>query len=70
MIAEEHPSHVIKKKTIIKDRVGCVRSSIYNLPSAGHTYGMKSTVSPEGVGDSKFSGIFNLIFTLINNHAI
>lgn len=50
----DHPSHVIKKRTMIKDRVGCCRSSTYSLPAEGHIYGMKSPEQLEGAGNSKY----------------
>lgn len=49
----EHPPHLPKKRTIIKDRVGCVRTSTYDLPPSGYTYGMKMAEGAEGCGDSK-----------------
>lgn len=51
---QDHPSHLQKKRTMIKDRVGCVRSSPYSLPPEGHTYGIKMPENPEKAGDSKF----------------
>eukprot|EP01038_Epipyxis_sp_PR26KG_P014912 gene14912-20061_t len=45
------PSHITKKSTIIKDRVGCVKTSAYSLPPPSHTFGKKTDESPEGVGD-------------------
>lgn len=49
--AHEHPPHLAKKRTIIKDRVGCVRNTTYNLPPEGHCYGTKSGTNEEGAGD-------------------
>jgi hypothetical protein len=49
----DHPSHVVKKRTIIKDRIGCARTSTYNLPPEGYAYGHKHEVQPEPAGDSK-----------------
>jgi len=46
----ELPSHIVKKRTIIKDRVGCVRTSTYDLPANGHAYGMKYPAATEGAG--------------------
>lgn len=49
---DEIPSYLTKKRTIIKDRVGCVRSSIYDLPPETFTYGAKATnPDAEGAGD-------------------
>ena len=48
----DHPAHIQKKRTMMKDRVGCVRQSTYNLPAEGHTYGMKTPELNEGVGSS------------------
>ena len=53
MSVAEHPSHVVKKRTMIKDRVGCCRTSTYALPTEGHTYGMKMPEQLEGAGNSK-----------------
>lgn len=45
-----------KKRTMVKDRVGCVRTSTYALPTdPGHVYGFKRPSDPEGSGDSKCS---------------
>lgn len=49
----DHPTHIQKKRTMMKDRVGCVRASTYNLPAEGHTFGMKTPENNEGVGSSK-----------------
>jgi hypothetical protein len=50
----EHPAYVVKKRTIIKDRVGCPRSSTYSLPGDDHTYGKKNEHPDETAGESKF----------------
>mmetsp|Transcript_23286 Transcript_23286/g.22441 ORF Transcript_23286/g.22441 Transcript_23286/m.22441 type:complete len:234 (+) Transcript_23286:182-883(+) len=39
-----------RKRTMIKDRVGCVRTSTYSLPTGNHTYGYKQPSDPEGAG--------------------
>lgn len=49
----DHPTHIQKKRTMMKDRVGCVRASTYNLPAEGHSYGMKTVQADEGVGTSE-----------------
>ena len=49
----DHPTHIQKKRTMMKDRVGCVRASTYSLPAEGHSYGMKTEQADEGVGTSK-----------------
>lgn len=49
----EHPSHVVKKRTIIKDRVGCTRTSTYDLPSDDFVYGKKTEEHGETVEASK-----------------
>ncbi|KAJ1406432.1 hypothetical protein B484DRAFT_436707 [Ochromonadaceae sp. CCMP2298] len=46
----DHPTHIPKKRTMMKDRVGCVRASTYSLPMEGHTYGMKTPEAFEGAG--------------------
>lgn len=49
----EHVIHLPKKRTIIKDRVGCVRTSTYDLPGGDdYTYGHKNERGVEGAGDS------------------
>jgi hypothetical protein len=40
-----------KRRTMVKDRVGCVRTSTRNLPRGHFTYGMKYTPDAEGAGD-------------------
>mmetsp|Transcript_70596 Transcript_70596/g.147026 ORF Transcript_70596/g.147026 Transcript_70596/m.147026 type:complete len:223 (-) Transcript_70596:47-715(-) len=47
----EHPNHIQKKRTMMKDRVGCVRASTYSLPVEGHAYGMKTPEVAEGAGN-------------------
>ena len=43
-------SGVPKKATLVKARVGCVKTSVYDLPKdPQHTYGMKSVSGEEGV---------------------
>lgn len=49
-MTSEHPAHLPKKRTMVKDRVGCVRTSTYNLPPEGHVYGHANTFSDEGAG--------------------
>lgn len=48
--AFEIPSHVTKRRTMIKDRVGCVRSSVMDLPPSDHVYGRKLPTDQEGAG--------------------
>lgn len=55
----EHPSHVVKKRTIIKDRVGCVRTSTYHLPGDHHTYGRKTEQVNEGAAECKCEVLFS-----------
>lgn len=42
-----------KKVTIIKDRVGCVRTPTLNLPPEDHVYGKKNPEVAEGSAESK-----------------
>ena len=42
---------VPKKSTIVKSRVGCVKTTTYNLPNADHTYGYSPAPDAEGAGD-------------------
>lgn len=60
----EHPSHVVKKRTIIKDRVGCVRTSTYHLPPDDYTYGMKTEQGVEGVAERKKYPLISFNLTL------
>lgn len=42
------PHHLQRKSTLVKSRVGCVRSSCYDLPEGSdHTYGMSSKLKEE-----------------------
>lgn len=46
------PVNLPKKRTLIKDRVGCCRVSTYNLPNdPNHTYGLQNTREPVGTGE-------------------
>lgn len=46
----ESPGGLSKKATLVKARVGCVKTSVYDLPkNVGHVYGMKSVSGEEGV---------------------
>ncbi|RYY88813.1 DUF4483 domain-containing protein [archaeon] len=47
-----------KKRTIIKDRVGCVRTSTYSLPGDTHTYGKKTEMSAEGSAECKLCVLY------------
>lgn len=58
----EHAIHLPKKRTIIKDRVGCVKTSTYDLPKDGFSYGRKSIEGVEGAGESKFCVVISLLF--------
>lgn len=51
MPAEVESSNVGKRRTMVKDRVGCVRTSTRNLPRGHFTYGMKYSPDNEGAGD-------------------
>jgi len=44
-------AHLPKKRTMIKDRVGCVRSTVYSLPGQDFVYGKPNGISDEGAGD-------------------
>jgi hypothetical protein len=46
--AVDVPPHITKRRTMIKDRVGCVRSSAVTLPPATHVYGKKCEPDAEG----------------------
>lgn len=59
---QDHVIHLPKKRTIIKDRVGCVKTSTYDLPRDGFSFGRKSIEGVEGAGDSKSCPIFHLLF--------
>jgi hypothetical protein len=55
---------VAKKRTMVKDRVGCVRSTTRSLPEQSHTYGMKSPPDPEGAGEGQTR---SLLFSRLTN---
>lgn len=46
--AVDVPTHITKRRTMIKDRVGCVKSSTTVLPPADHVYGLKCKPDAEG----------------------
>jgi hypothetical protein len=46
---------VYKKRTMVKDRVGMVRASCYDLPSDGFVYGKKNEKDAEGAGEGDLS---------------
>ena len=48
-MSQEH--HLPKRRTMVKDRVGCVRTSTYHLPGTEHTYGMPRKPDAENAGD-------------------
>jgi hypothetical protein len=46
------PVNLPKKRTLIKDRVGCVRTSTYSLPTdPNHVYGLKNRFQQEGTSE-------------------
>jgi len=58
--------HLPKKRTIIKDRVGCVKTSTYDLPKDGFSYGRKSVEGVEGAGDSKYCVDFLFLLLIMS----
>mmetsp|Transcript_36442 Transcript_36442/g.27025 ORF Transcript_36442/g.27025 Transcript_36442/m.27025 type:complete len:263 (-) Transcript_36442:48-836(-) len=50
-VVVEHVLHLPKKRTIIKNRVGCVRTSTYDLPGDDFVFGQKNIRTGEGAGD-------------------
>ncbi len=48
---EESPSHLHKRSTLVKVRLGCTKMSTYDLPSVDHTYGLPHANDPEGAGE-------------------
>jgi hypothetical protein len=52
-----HHPHLIKKRTLIKDRIGCVRSSPYALREPDFIYGKPNITTEEGAGDIMSSWI-------------
>jgi len=50
-LMEERIRQVPKKCTIMKPRIGCVKTTAYNLPAADHTYGYSPPSDAEGAGD-------------------
>jgi hypothetical protein len=43
--------HIPIRRTLIKDRVGCVRTSVYDLPENNFSYGKPNIQGAEGAGD-------------------
>jgi hypothetical protein len=70
-IMEERIRQVPKKCTIMKARVGCVKTSAYHLPPPDHTFGYTPASDAEGAGDSMFHQIhvyvpfFEMSFTSV-----
>jgi hypothetical protein len=56
--------NISKRRTMVKDRVGCVRSSTRSLPEPSHTYGMKSPPDPEGAGEGLFHSWHELMLNM------
>ncbi len=50
--------HHTKKETMVKSRVGCVKSCVHQLPDANHTYGAKRIPDIEGAGAGALSNQF------------
>lgn len=49
---EHHESHLQRRSTLVKSKVGCVKASTYDLPQGSdHVYGGTNKVKEEGVGD-------------------
>jgi len=51
VIPYDVPKYVTKKRTMIKDRVGFGRTSVYTLPQDGHIYGKSVPADEENAGD-------------------
>lgn len=58
-----------RKVTIVKDRVGCVRSSVRALPETNHVYGYKPPSDPEGAGESIQLRLINKFHPLIIDYS-
>jgi hypothetical protein len=50
-IVHNHPAHIPKKCTMVKDRVGCPKTSTHDLPVGNFTYGKPRAPDPENAGD-------------------
>ena len=48
---DEDQLDIPKRCTLIKHRVGIVKSSVYDLPDKGYTYGKPRKQDPEGAGE-------------------
>ncbi len=46
---DESPSHLAKRSTLVKVRVGCVKMSTYDLPPVDHTYGHVKPMDAESM---------------------
>lgn len=49
-LSSSKASHLPKRPTLVRTRVGCVKASTYDLPAPDHTYGYSRPEDPEGVG--------------------
>ncbi len=47
---DDHPTHLHKRSTLVKVRVGCVKLSTYELPAKDHVYGKGSEPDSEDAG--------------------
>lgn len=53
-------THLPKRSTLVRTRVGCVKTTTYDLPDPDHTYGYVKPEDPEGAGESKWIEEFRI----------
>ena len=59
-----------RKRTMIKNRVGCAKTSTYNLPPGDHVYGFKQPTDLEGAGACEFGHLFLAFIDLIAHNLL
>jgi hypothetical protein len=46
-----HPAHIPKKRTMVKDRIGCPKTTTYDLPEGEFVFGKPRDPDPENAGE-------------------
>lgn len=62
----DHKSHLVKRPTLVKTRVGCVKGTTRDLPPPDHTYGYSRPEDPEGAGDSEYNNAIRFVYSSTN----
>ena len=68
---DEIPAYLTKKRTIMKARVGCVRSTTYDLPPESFVYGVKANdPDAEGAGDGEMPSFVYRCFFRVSQFSV